>query len=294
MMKLLNIVFICVIISSRLFSFDEDFEDIDPYEEPYQEVFEEELNQIVAEELSKQALSYAEKKKYRKSIQIFENLHKKDPYNREYMYQLGRIYSYLKNWKMSEKYLKLCLTKNEEDVDARMALARMYYWKKALKKAKRELELVLEQQPKNLGAISLMGQINLFEVKYFQAKRFLKEAVDQGYKDKYTIYHLINAKLYADPSAKVSGGYAEEEEKDILLQKKTVKIEYVNAACSVVVPVNNYLRPNIRFRHASEKQFNLIVKRNNYFVHNYIYSMGMDVSINRYLSTKSWFGRTGN
>ena len=273
-------------------------------------------------ELEKKARKSEDKKDWTSAISDYEKLTSQFPENAHYLYRLGVLHAYLKNWNLSEKYLQKALEKNPANLDVRTALARMYYWKKDYAQAEEELKKVLEENPHYSGAHLLLGRIYLAQGKdpaaekefqqaledrpqdtavllpyaqmhfhnrdYRQAKNFYDQTLAKpDVINKQTIrQRLIEIKPYVDPSLTYDVSYAQEREKDLVSLIKTIQLETFNNFIRLAFPVNNYTRPYVFFDYFSEKQKNLVVKLNNYSTKNYLYSVGVENFFKKYFTTK--------
>ena len=274
----------------------------------------------ITKKKEKLAKKYEKEKKFQQAADIYEELLLQNPTNYKYKYRLGRLYSFQKKWSLSEKYFLLCLKEVPKDYDARLALSRMYYWKNDYFSAQKEVLIVIDNVPKYTDAYILLGRIYSAQGQQKKARKAFKKALSldpqnkevllplgqlefstQHFKDgkkyfkkaykvnenkPYAKDQYINIKSYVDPSIKLMISGAQEREKDLISKLKTTQINYFTTKLKFIYPINDHFHPFATFLYAPEKQKNLILKRYNYNVNNYYYTLGLESFFKNNFSAK--------
>lgn len=89
----------------------------------------EKISREAVTQLEERALKLEREKDYREAITLWDRLHSAYPENTEYLFRLGRLYSWTKHWPKAEEHLKRCLELDPDHGDARLALGYLYLWK---------------------------------------------------------------------------------------------------------------------------------------------------------------------
>ncbi|MCH9609225.1 MAG: Cell division coordinator CpoB [Chlamydiales bacterium] len=114
---------------------------------------------------------------YRKAVILWQKLQKVEPENGYVLYHLGWNYSRLKEYAKAEKYLKLSLEYDPDNIDAALALGYVYLWTDHFDKAKELFNEVLAAAPDYRSASQGLEEIE----KRFAAAEL--EKVEKGKKE---------------------------------------------------------------------------------------------------------------
>ncbi len=214
--------------------------------------------QIRAEDVFKfkQVLELEKKGAYQKAVELCQELHKMDPQNTDYLFQLGRLYASLEEWDEAAGCIQKTLLINPEHFDAKVMLANLSLWRQDFQSAKQafidlrkrfpdsaeiyvglgkiaqnehqedlakhyfvvahELDLV------NIEALCYLGQMSFVERDYKDAEQKFKKVIELDAENKVANDYLNQLKVYLDPKQRAMKAQIDKvEQQDDILNRLT-------------------------------------------------------------------------
>ncbi len=253
---------------------------------------------------------FKDHKQYLKSAEAYRHLLRIDPKNLYYLTMISKMYKLAGDNERAVSYYLRLLHFYPEDTSAEFELGEIYYKAEMYQRALPLLEDVCEKDIENYRAALYLARIFTHTGETDKAKYYLDRLykldrtapatwhagknfyLSQGrFKDAYKYlfdtyqtvgqeelnYLVLGLRPYIYPSLNLDSSYTEEREKDLITKMVTTEINTWNHSLDLTIPLPPHFRVINRFTFGDQRQVNLQLGKNNYFVDVYNYLVGLEV-----------------